>query len=135
MASVVLLSLTFCASTFAFPQLRLLALTFASTRLRHFAFAFALPVPQRLAMDVRGAAARVQTETRKSVAVAWRWPRKLNQQITEPGSNERALVLIRYSELTLFFVVHCVTRIAQRRRPLRTHERTRNAQFIAEQNK
>ena len=65
MASTVLLSLTFCALTFAFPRLRLLALTFASTRLRHFAFAF--PGPQRLAMDVRGAAARVQTETRKSV--------------------------------------------------------------------
>ena len=77
MASTVLLSLHFCAltfafprlrlfaSTFAFPRLRLLALTFASTRLRHFAFAF--PGPQRLAMDVRGAAARVQTETRKSV--------------------------------------------------------------------
>jgi hypothetical protein len=67
MASRVLLFLTFFASTFAFPRLRLLALTFASTRLRHFAFAFAFPGPQRLAMDVRGAAARVQTETRKSV--------------------------------------------------------------------
>ena len=95
MASTVLLSLTFFASTFAFPRLRLLALTFASTRLRHFAFAFAFPGPQRLAMDVRGAAARVQTEARKSVAVASRWPRKLDQQITELGSNERALVLVR----------------------------------------
>ena len=95
MASAVLLLLTGRASTFAFPRLRLLALTFASTRLRHFAFAF--PVPQRLAMDVRGAAARVQTETRKSVAVAGRWPGKLDQQITELGSNERVLVLIRYS--------------------------------------
>ena len=65
MASTVSLRLTFRASTFAFPRLRLPALTFASTRLRHFAFAF--PGPQRLAMDVRGAAARVQTETRKSV--------------------------------------------------------------------
>ena len=67
MASTVLLSLTLRASTFAFPRLRLFASTFAFPRMRHFAFAFAFPGPQRLAMDVRGAAARVQTETRQSL--------------------------------------------------------------------
>ena len=47
------------------------------------------------AMDVRGAAARVQTETRKSVGGGQ--GSSTNRELTELGSNERVLVLIRYS--------------------------------------